>query len=492
MGKIISAKKLSNSDDQRQLHDDSFSENDSKSKPAQSLWFSKRFFVGLVMFFGFLMYSMACQVINIALVEMTIGKIQIKGNQTIIQPPQFHWDSEKISMILNMFWYGFLFSTVGGYLSQRFGGVTIVGISLLSTGIITIFNPITVQWGFYPFLISRALVGLFESFTSASFSEVFARWVPKKERSKFIPSIMNGMYVGTALTYPLCGYLAHNWKWPMTFYVIGALCVVWSVLCLLLVRNSPSADKRISKKELDYILQGTSNPSTRKVKLPNKMDIVRCLPVWALSMGKFAFNWCSAFTVVYLPLYIKDATQRNISEIGLLALIPNISIFLIPAVGMLVNYWQNHTTLTITQIHKTIISGGYLLAALLFAVSALSDHFTVSIICFVLIKLLLSCNKIFLEVITVNMAPNHSGLLSGLSLFWQTNGIIVAQTIVGYVVKNHRLQEWNVCFLLSSCISLITAIIFVMFGSSEPQQWSVISLSENNGETNQKNENPIK
>lgn len=97
------------------------------------------------------------------------------------------------------------------------------------------------------------------------------------------------------------------------------------------------------------------------------------------------------------------------------------------------------------------------------------------------------------------MAPNHSSLLSGLSLFWQTTGIIVTQTIIGFIVKNHvsifyaypfkfsyhsvnsqktsrfqDLEEWNMCFLLSTGVLLLSSIIFLEFGSSEPQPWSII------------------
>ncbi|XP_065208396.1 sialin-like isoform X2 [Planococcus citri] len=317
---------------------------------APSIWFSKRFVVAVLSFFGYMTYTFA-QVISIAIVEMTTTKVEVIGNETITRPAEFNWNLQEVGLVLNMFWYGFFFSVIGGYLAQKFGGVTILGLSTMLTGIIVVLNPLSVRCNFYLFLLARGLIGLLQSFSSAGYTDVFARWVPRKERAAVMSIVLDGMYAGTAIMYPVCGFLAHKWGWSMTFYFTGTVCIGWSILWLLIVRNDPSQDHRISKKELEYILQGTENVAVKSDDSNPYKEILKSPSYWALSIGKFAFNWGSAFTVMYLPLYIKDMTHRNIKEIGLLAFAPNVSIFIIPAVGMSIDYWQNHSTLTTTRIN---------------------------------------------------------------------------------------------------------------------------------------------
>ncbi|XP_065208411.1 vesicular glutamate transporter 3-like isoform X2 [Planococcus citri] len=415
---------------------------------------------------------MGGQVVSIAIVEMVSKKSDSSNNQTTsTKQPTFQWNSLTVGIILNTFYYGSLFSPLGGYWSSRFGGVATFGISMMLAGLLVFLTPFSLSNHFYLFLLVRILVGVLESFCNASNAEIFTRWFPKQERPIFMACVINGLYFGTAVTSPFCGFLIHKWGWPMAFYG-AAFCICWSLLWLFLVQTDPLKDKWISEIERNHILQGTEN-KIKKTEPFQYRNIFSSTPFWALSLSKFAFGGGVTFIVAYFPTYIKDAAQTNINMTGVLSSIPNfVNILIIPIASLLMTHWQNHSKLKDTMIHKIILSTGFISASSLFVVIAFANSFTISMICFVLIKIILSNNKVILELITVSMAPNHSSIISGLSLFWQTIGSIVTQIFIGISVKNHKLEEWNSCFLWAAGVLVIIALIFAMYGSSEPQSWS--------------------
>lgn len=62
-----------------------------------------------------------------------------------------------------------------------------------------------------------------------------------------------GMTLGTLVTMPLSGLLASKLGWESVFYVQGALSVLWYVLWLIFVFDSPSQHPRISRSERHMI-----------------------------------------------------------------------------------------------------------------------------------------------------------------------------------------------------------------------------------------------
>ena len=66
-------------------------------------------------------------------------------------------------MLLAAFFYGlFLTQMVGGILAPIVGGARLVGLAMLITSVLTLFSPAIAHCGFIPFLICRAVSGLFQ------------------------------------------------------------------------------------------------------------------------------------------------------------------------------------------------------------------------------------------------------------------------------------------------------------------------------------------
>lgn len=60
-----------------------------------------------------------------------------------------------------------------------------------------------------------------QSFAVACLPQLFIHWTPPNERSRLLLLAIAGAHLGTALNYPLSGFLAFHYGWEAVFYVTG-------------------------------------------------------------------------------------------------------------------------------------------------------------------------------------------------------------------------------------------------------------------------------
>ncbi|XP_065208477.1 vesicular glutamate transporter 3-like [Planococcus citri] len=452
-----------------------------------SLWFSKRFLVVIFMFLCYMNTTFIRFNISIAVVEMTSSKKIGDGNSTTTQPPEFDWDSRTVASVLSMFYYGGLVSFMGGYIVSKLGGATSCALCLMLSGITTVLHPITLRYNFYLFMAIRFLTGVFENFLIISVSEVSSKWILKNERSKLTSYSVSGLRVGMAIVHGFCGYLAHGWGWPMIFYATGAFSLITSVCCFIAMKNQPSEDKWISEAELKYIESQQENITTssrKNVKHPYR-NMLSSAAIWALFVVRFSHMWVVTIVVTFLPLYYNDTTVESIEKIGIFSSVPNAaSIFVIPICGVLLDY-SRKIHIPVTLMHKMVIGGSFAICSALFLSSVIVSDFILSIIAFSLIQMFLGIIILITQIIIISVAPNSSGAVAGLVTFVSSISNILAREMTGYMTTNRNMEEWNNCFILSSVILMLSAVIFAFYGSSEPQSWSKLPSPDDLAHENQ-------
>lgn len=484
-GRDVSLELLTNHQSDTKIYKDTTSRIIDDIPP---LWFSKRLLVAIVLFFSFINFQILRNNINIIVVDMTSNRSHVEGNSTQEKTPDFDWDSTTTALVISILAYGGLFAIFADLVTNRIGGSVTCGWSLLFGGILTALHPCILYMNFYLFLACRFLTGIFEMLFFVGVSDIFSRWFPKKEMSALISFTFNGTNIGLAGVYPFCAYLAYYWGWQMAFYVTGFISIISSILSLMLVKNQPSEDKWIAKRELCYILQETDRSTKMNISHPYK-KILTSGPVWALCTMQFAYMWVSSVLSTILPLYIKDLTQRDTDEIGYISSIPNIVyIFMFPIDGAIMDYWKNHSHISATAIHKIIVSIAFLFASVMFVAvaSALTTNLVATLTVFVLIQIPMSFIPIIVQVLIVNLALDHAGVVACMTSFFYSLSAIVCQTLTGFMIPHHNSQEWINCFYLAAVISALGTIIFLLFGSSEAQPWASVAptkeerhLSEN-------------
>ncbi len=68
----------------------------------------------------------------------------------------------------------------------------------------------------------------------------------------------------------------------------------------------------------------------------------------------------------------------------------------------------------------------------------------------------------------IEVGGNYGALLCGITNTIATIPGIVSPYVVGVLTKNRLQSEWQVVFILSCCIYIVGALIFLVFGQSDP------------------------
>ncbi|GBM57379.1 Sialin [Araneus ventricosus] len=76
------------------------------------------------------------------------------------------------------------------------------------------------------------------------------------------------------------------------------------------------------------------------------------------------------------------------------------------------------------------------------------------------------------KVAHIDMSPNHSGVLCGISTTVALLGGSFSPTIAGWLTESgDTLENWNKIFYITCAIYIASGVFFVIFGSAELQSW---------------------
>lgn len=124
----------------------------------------------------------------------------------------------------------------------------------------------------------------------------------------------------------MAGMLAGNWGWESVFYVMGGLSLIWTVLWIWLVQDTPNKQPLISAEERALITSslGTADSHTN-IKLKKAVPWVKVFTSTAFHAILIA-HICSNFgwymVLVELPFYMKQVLKFSIKENALATAIP--------------------------------------------------------------------------------------------------------------------------------------------------------------------------
>jgi MFS family permease len=166
---------------------------------------------------------------------------------------KFKWTDKTQGYVLSSFFWGYILGQIpGGFLATKIGGKRVFGLGVLSTGVLTLLLPLCANAaapGDPPTALYflRALMGVCESVTFPATQVMFTRWFPAKERSFLVAFVNSGAYMGTAVAFPMSGFLINmhagedgiSTSWPLVFYSFGGVAIAWWFLWCHLISDTP-------------------------------------------------------------------------------------------------------------------------------------------------------------------------------------------------------------------------------------------------------------
>nr|CAI5846476.1 unnamed protein product [Callosobruchus analis] len=300
-----------------------------------------RHILGILGFLGFAnVYAMRVN-LSVAIVAMVNSTLQPVDDNTTFDhcpmpnttsnssvpdtPGEFNWDEQTQGIVLGSFFYGYVLTQVpGGRLAEIFGGKLVYGVGVLITAVFTLLSPIAARISFPLFITVRVLEGMGEGVTYPSMHAMLARWIPPLERSTFAAYVYAGSNFGTIISLPLSGWLCSLENgWPLSFYIFGVAGIIWFILWMFLVYDTPSTHPRINPQEKAFILAsiGPQDEDDRSDSIP-WCNMLKCVPLWAILVTQCGQSWAFYTQLTELPTYMAKILHFDIQSNSLLSAIP--------------------------------------------------------------------------------------------------------------------------------------------------------------------------
>lgn len=428
---------------------------------------------------------------------------------------EFEWEKSLQGALLGAFFYGYIVTQVpAGWLCDRIGGkvVLITGLGIVSA--INLALPEAARLSPYAMLAIRVLQGMFGAVSFPAIHNLVGSWAPPNELGLLMALSYSGMYVGTLVNFPLGGLLCNYGfagGWPSIFYVTGIMGLVVVSLMVFLVYDGYEKHPRISAVESHYLektLVGHHVAGTH-ISIP-WLKFMTSGPVWAIVIAHLCANWGLYTLVINLPLFMKEVLKFDIKQNGFLSALPYLCTLIVNLLcGKLTDFLRRREICSWTVLRKVFNSIGMFIPAL----CMLTITFLHCQQRYYAVAALTACQAISGFAYSggffynhVDLSPQHAGILMGISNMFATIPGILAPLLVGILTPNGTREEWLVIFYIGTALYAFGAVVYLILGSGDRQEWSftkeelkaqqelqhnpIVNSSESNG-TSIKNESNL-
>jgi ACS family sodium-dependent inorganic phosphate cotransporter len=376
---------------------------------------------------------------------------------------QLGWSQTQKGLVLSAFFVGYmLFMFPGGWLSTRFGGKGVLGASVLAWSAVTLLTPVSARLSLAALLCARVAIGVGEAGLFPATYDLFSRWLPARERSRAVATVLSGIPVGTVFGMMITGWIVGRFGWPAAFYACGGLGLFWVFVFQRQVDNDPGRDPRVSAAERD-LLPRADDPVRSQV--PWRALLLRA-PVLAIVVAHFASTWILYVLLAWLPSYFRDVQHLTIASAGLWSAAPWITNFAGTHLTVLASERLALRGLRVTTIRKLAQCLGLLGAAgfLLPLREAGSPEVALALLC-AATGALGMCNCGFPPAM-MDVAPRHGALIYGVSNTFATLPGIVGVAATGWLVD--RTGTYSAGFALTAGVGIAGALVFGLLFDARP------------------------
>ena len=213
----------------------------------------------------------------------------------------------QVGLVFSAFAYPYvIFTSFGGWLSDRFGARLTLTISALIWGGATLVTGLTSTLG--GMLVARSVLGFGEAATFPIATRAMCEWVPERKRAVAQVITHSSSRLGTMITPPLVAWLIAWITWRGSFVVLGIVSIVWAVIWYSYFRDDPATHPAITLRELRAL---TSKFAKKGAPVPWLRLSYRMLPV---TVVYFCYGWTLWLYLAWIPSYFLHNYHLGLKE----------------------------------------------------------------------------------------------------------------------------------------------------------------------------------
>lgn len=347
---------------------------------------------------------------------------------------EFHLSAVEMGIVMSAFFWSYaLLQLPAGILADRFGQKKVLGFAVLWWSLATAVTGLAT--GFKSLVSLRVALGVGEAGAYPSNAGITSRWFPKQERATVAAIFDSGSKLGSAIALPLIAWLLVTFDWKLTFAVAGSLGIVWSVVWVLVFKDSPAAHPGVNAAELSHIQKGL--PPARNADAPSVSwtKLLTHRNVWAMCIGFFMINYNSYFFITWLPTYLVKERGMGLMEMGFMASLPLfVSMFVEVFAGWASDRVYASGRLSLTATRKLFLVIGLVMASSIgLAAFAQSAVVAVILLCIAKSGTTVAASQVW--ALPADVAPGNTvSMVAGLQNTVSNMGGVVGPIVTGAIV----------------------------------------------------------
>ncbi len=237
------------------------------------------------------------------------------------------FSTTEFGWIMAMFTLGYaLLQPASGKWVDQKGARRVVAIIVAIWSLLTSMTGLA--WNFTSMLVIRFLFGAGEAGALPALSKVVLNWFPISERGLVQGIHFSGSRLGAAFGIPAVAVLIEALGWRATFFALGGVGVLFSILWFAYFRDRPEETGCITNAERNYIIENRQAVSISSTAAPLPFFHIIRAQVMQLTMLQYiCSNFTFYFTLTWMFPFVQQKFQLSAVNAGLYSTVPLIAGF---------------------------------------------------------------------------------------------------------------------------------------------------------------------
>ncbi|KAJ6648408.1 Sialin [Pseudolycoriella hygida] len=413
---------------------------------------------------------------------LTVGDdaCQASSSEGGVEDGPFNWSEPLQGTILSCYFWGYLVSQLpGARIAENFSAKWVMFFSVAINIVCTILTPVMSNISYVGMILMRVGEGIGGGVTFPAMHVMLASWAPPTERSMMSSIVYAGTSLGTVASMLMAGILAGNWGWESVFYVMGGLSLIWTILWIWLVQDTPNKQPLISEEERSFIRTSLGTVDSHNKFKPKRSvpwyEVFTSVPFYAILVAHICSNFGWYMLLIELPFYMKQVLKFNIKENAVATSLPFLTMWMFSMIiSKTLDSLRSKGKISTTMARKiaTLFASAVPMVCLLILCFIGCQRYLAVVIMGIAIT---SIGGMFCGFLSnhIDIAPNFAGTLMALTNTAATIGGIFVPIFVGAVTHgNQTIEAWRTIFFVTITLYVIEILVYTVCGSGEEQSWN--------------------
>lgn len=303
-------------------------------------------------------------------------------------------------------------------------------------------------------LVVRFFFGAGEAGAYPNISASVSRWFPAGERARAVGITWMASRLGGALSPLLVVPIQQAFGWRSTFFIFGAVGLVWCAWWWLYYRDNPREKAGISEEELELI--GAPKTAAAHHSLPWSV-VLKNSNFWMILLMYHTYCWGSYFYLSWLHTYLQRGRGFTENEMKLWSTLP----FIVGACGnltggLLSDFLCKKYGLKIGR--RVIGSAGLALSGMFMLATSQTGSKEIAVICLALGYGCMDCMLPVSWAVCMDVGKKYAGAVSGSMNMAGQIGSFLSSVLFGYMVT--WMGDYNRPLIPLALMLLVSAYLF--------------------------------